>query len=246
MKDILKNGGILWLKTVVATIMSFFIVISILFLCTAFFTEETYYIAKGAKEGDEQVEILYEHYFKDGEDTKKAEYEAQGYTVVTENMRSELAGKGKVIYLVISQLFSLAILISFIYPKIWDMGAKDSNLIRFKHKEEDKLRGFKIGLVAVAPNYLYLIFIVIAKLGLKPDLQMALYKFLNASFYSVIDLAVGGANTVAELSVIRLMVLFILPLVVPLVAGGAYLLGLNNYSISEKLIYKKNNNKEKF
>ena len=68
---------------------------------------------------------------------------------------------------------------------------------------------------------------------------MVLYKFLNASFYSLIDVILSGTVTAGELSVWRLAILFILPLTVPAVAGVAYLLGYNNFSIGEKLVYKK-------
>ena len=97
----------------------------------------------------------------------------------------------------------------------------------------------KIGAIAVIPSYLFLIFIVIAKFGVMPKFPMVLYKFLNASFYSLIDVILSGTVTAGELSVWRLAILFILPLTVPAVAGVAYLLGYKNFSIGEKLVYKK-------
>ena len=117
-------------------------------------------------------------------------------------------------------------------------GTNDSNLVRFKHKNEDKFKGLKIGAVAAVPNYLLLIFLVIAKLGAFPNFPMALYKFLNSSVYSFIEIILGRAITVSELAVWRLALLFILPLLIPVIAGISYILGYKNISVGEKLIYK--------
>ena len=239
MKEILKSGGKLFLKTVVITIMCFFIVISFSVLTTAAFTKNIGYKAYGTSSDTSSQTELYTYYYEDGEDTYKSAYEEQGYTVSTASIRSQISKTGNTVFLTVSQIFCLLILISFIYPELWHNGTNDSNLVRFKHKKEDKLKGLKIGLVTVIPHYLFLIFLVIAKLGALPSFPMVLYKFLNSSFYSFIEIIVGGAVTVADLAVWRLLLLFILPLIIPAAAGAAYILGYNNFSIGEKLVYKK-------
>lgn len=239
MKEILKSGGKLFLKTVVITIMCFFIVISFSVLTTAAFTKNIGYKAYGTSSDTSSQTELYTYYYEDGEDTYKSAYEEQGYTVSTASIRSQISKTGNTVFLTVSQIFCLLILISFIYPELWHNGTNDSNLVRFKHKKEDKLKGLKIGLVTVIAHYLFLIFLVIAKLGALPSFPMVLYKFLNSSFYSFIEIIVGGAVTVADLAVWRLLLLFILPLIIPAAAGAAYILGYNNFSIGEKLVYKK-------
>ena len=239
MKVIIKSGSKLFLKTVVVNIMCFFIVISFSVLATAAFTKNIGYKAYGTSSDTSSQTELYTYYYEDGEDTYKSAYEEQGYTVSTASIRSQISGTGNVVFLTVSQIFCLLILISFIYPNLWHDGTNDSNLVRFKHKKEDKHKGFKIGAVAVIPNYLFLIFLVIAKLGAVPSFPMALYKFLNSAFYSFIQIIAGSAVTVADLEVRSLILLFILPLIIPVTAGAAYILGYKNISIGEKMVYKK-------
>ena len=195
MKEILKGGGKLFLKTVAINIMCFFIVVSFSVITTML--------------------------FKSGENTK-------------------LSNSGMTFFLIISQIFTFCITCGLIYPELWNRGTKDGNLVKFKHKDEDKFKGFKIGAVSTVPNYLFLLLLAIARLGLFPKFPMALYKLLNSSVYSFIEVIVGSAVAVSELSAWRLVLLFILPLIIPIIAGVSYILGYKNISLSEKIIYKKN------
>lgn len=239
MKDILKDGGKLFLKTIVVNIMCFFLVISFSVLTTAAFSKNIGYKAYGTTGGSSEQTELYTYYYEDGEDTKKSAYEEDGYTVSTVSIRSDISKSGKTLFLIISQVFSILILCGFIYPDIWHNGTNDSNLVKFKHKSEDKFKGLKIGAVAVIPSYLILIFLVIARLGALPDFPMVLYKFLNSSVYSFIEVILGGAVTVSNLAVWRFILLFLLPLIIPAIAGISYILGYKNISVGEKLVYKK-------
>ena len=195
MKEILKGGGKLFLKTVAINIMCFFIVVSFSVITTML--------------------------FKSGENTK-------------------LSNSGMTFFLIISQIFTFCFTCGLIYPELWNRGTKDGNLVKFKHKDEDKFKGFKIGAVSTVPNYLFLLLLAIARLGLFPKFPMALYKLLNSSVYSFIEVIVGSAVAVSELSAWRLVLLFILPLIIPIIAGVSYILGYKNISLSEKIIYKKN------
>lgn len=239
MKEILKGGGKLFLKTVAINLMCFFIVISFSVLSTSFFTENIGYTAYGTTSDSSEPTELYTYYYEDGEDTQKSAYEEKGYTVSTNYIRSTLSKNGNTFFLTISQVFAFFLFCGLIYPAIWHNGTTDSNLVKFKHKKEDKLKGFKFGAVAAVPNYLFLLFLVIAKLGLFPNFPMALYKLLNSSVYSFIQVIIGSAVAVSQLSAWRLALLFILPLLIPVVSGISYILGYKNISIGEKLIYKK-------
>lgn len=239
MKEILKGGGKLFLRTVIVNIMCFFIVISFSVLTTAAFSKNIGYKAYGTTSGSTEQTELYTYYYEDGDDTQKSAYEEDGYTVSTVSIRSEISKSGNILYLVISQLFCILILCGFIYPNFWHDGTNDSNLVKFKHKREDKFKGVKIGAVAAIPNYLALIFLVIAKLGALPDFPMVLYKFLNSSVYSFIEVILGGAVAVSNLDLWRLLLLFLLPLIIPAIAGVSYILGYKNISVGENLVYKK-------
>ena len=236
MKENFKTGAKLFLKLIVVNIMCFFVVMSFSVLSTAAFTKNVGYKAYGTSSDSSEPQELYTHYYADGEDTKKAEYEGRGFTVSESKIRSEMTRGGTAAFLTVSQIFCILILFSFIYPNIC---TTDSNLVKFKHKAEDKLKGLKIGLIAVAPEYLFLLFVIIAKAGAAPKFPVVLLKFLNAAFYSLTQVICGSAVYVSELSVIRLILLLLLPLVIPAVSCVSYILGYKNFSVGEKLIYKK-------
>ncbi|MEE1239058.1 MAG: hypothetical protein UHO61_03945 [Acutalibacteraceae bacterium] len=238
MKDVFKDSGKLFLKIVAVNFICFFIAFSLSVLTTAAFSKNIGYKAYGTTSDSSDSQELYTYYYEDGDDTQRSSYEEDGYTVSTVTIRSEISKSGKVVFLILTQVLCLLILMGFIYSDLWKNGTGDSNLVKFEHKKEDKLKGVKIGALATIPNYLFLIYLVIAKLGLSPDFSLVLYKFLNSSVYSFVELIFGKAITVSQLAVWQFVLLFLLPLLIPAIAGVSYILGYKNISISEKLVYK--------
>lgn len=239
MKNIFSSGTKLFFKVMVLNIVCFFIVISFAAFARVLFTEDIGYVAYGTTVENAEPEKLYTFYFDDGEDLKMAEFEKQGYKIGTSLIRSRISGMGNVIFLIVSEFFCLSILIATIYYEFSKRGTQDSNLVKFNHKTEDKLLGFKIGVVATIPNYLMLVFLLVSRFGIYPDFPMAIYKFLNSSVYSFIDIIASGPVTVASLPLWRLLLLFILPVIIPIISGISYLMGYKNILIGERLLYKK-------
>ncbi len=238
MKECWKIGFKLFGKLILVNLMCFFLVLSLSVISMGLFTHNIGYTAYGTtSESDQQVE-LYTHYYDDGDDEKLTDYEAQGYTVTQRSIRSPLSNGANAVFLIITQVFTFMILVAFIYPNIWELGTKDSNLVKFKHMAEDKAKGFKIGLVTVLPNYIVLIILAVLKRGIAA-FPMVLYKFCHSSFYSFIELIIGGNSTLGDLAIWRLCLLFLLPLIVVVLCGAAYSLGYHNFSIGEKFVYKK-------
>ena len=239
MKEIFKNGTSIFLRFVIINIISFITVISFALLFTSFFTENIGYKAIGTVgDSTKQVE-LYTHYNSDGEDVKKAEFEEQGYTITQINIRSTLSAAANNTMLIIIQIFCFIFLVSFIYPKIWSLGDSDSNLVRFKHKNEDVFKGLKIGLVALIPHSIVFIALIVAKMGAYEKLSLDLYKFFNSVFYSFNVVIIGDSANLSELSCWRFALLFAVQFFVPIICTAAYILGYRNYSVSENIIYKK-------
>lgn len=235
MKEILKNSLALFGRTVVIDIMCLFLVISLLVLITAAFSENIGYEAIGTSSETQESEVLYKHYYADGEDTKKAEYEENGYTVTERKIRSEISKAGNAVYLTVTAVFCLILTVSFVYPKFWQMGTKDSNLVQFKHKTEDKLKGLKCGILAILPGIILLcVFYFVLR-----NTPIGIYKIFNFSVYSLIDLVIGSDIYFKEVSFLQFLGLLALKSIVPLTAYGAYLLGYKNISLGEKFIYKK-------
>lgn len=238
MKQIFGQGAKLFARTLVVVLMSFFICVSISVLCTAAFTERMGYEVYGYLENEEDSVHLYTHYLKDGEDTQMQKYEEEGYTLKSADLRTSLSKKGNIIFLTATQLCALTLLLTFVYPSLWNLGAKDSNLVRFKHQQEDPLKGLKIGLVSQIPAFLLWLGTLICALGANKTLPLALYRFINCHYYSFIQVIFGTDKTVGDLGVLQFVLLFLLLGIVPVAAHIGYLLGYKDFSISEKIIYK--------
>ncbi len=236
MKEIIKNGVALWLRSIVVVIMCIFLCMSMTVLSTALFADEVGYYATAVKEKEETIE--YEFLYADGkEDAKKAELEADGYEVSI-SKKKVMTNGGNIAFLVITQIFCILLSISFVYPNLWSLGAKDSNLVRFKHKKEDILKGLKIGVVGSIPALLMWVGLIVCKFAAK-SLPTALYKFLNCNNFSFIY-AICRDETVGELSFLQLALLLLPLTIIPATAFGAYLLGYKDISLGERFIYKKN------
>lgn len=235
MSEIFKKAAALYGKIIIVNIMCFFIIISFNVLITAAFTENIGYKAYGTMEGSEQSEELYTYYYDEGEDTQRAKFEKEGYKISESKIRSEVSATGNTLNTVLIAVFCTAILMIVIYPQFWQLGTADSNLVHFKHKKEDKLKGLKAGLIATVPGTVLLTVLLFI-----PGAGLALYKFLNSGVYAFIGLIVGKAATFGDLAVWQIILLFLLKGAVPLIAYVSYLLGYKNISLSEKFIYKKN------
>ncbi len=232
---IFKKGLKLFGISVVANVMCFILIISFSVISTALFTEKIGYTMYGATAEGEELKELYTYYFEDGDDTQKEKYEQKGYSLTEITLRSQVSKTNKVVWSLVSQIFCLVMMISFIYNQLWQLGSKDSNLVKFKSLKEDKLKGLKIGLIASAPSFIFFVFSVISK-----KVNIALFAFLNAYLYDFISLIANGAKTFDALSIWQILLIFVILLIFPAAAYGSYLLGYKQFSISEKLVYKKN------
>ncbi len=240
MKGIFKLGFKLYGKIVIATVMAFFVVISVNVIATGFMADEVGYKAYGIKEGSQEQELLYEYSVSDGEDTQKAKYEEEGYTV-TEQKIYKINKSGEVFFLITAQLLSLLIMMAFIYSFIWKEGIKDNNLVKFGHINEDKLKGAKIGFVASIPYAIFVLVLFVLRFITKTDFSVALIELLNSHIYSFIKLVLGG-NAFLDISFIRMLGLLLLGLIVPLISGVSYLIGYKDIALSDKILYKKRKN----
>ena len=223
MSEIIKKGAGLFGRVALINVMCFFVVISMSIMCSAAFTENIGYTAYGVKEDGDEPILLYKHTNAEGEDLQKAEYESQGFTITTYNERSDLSSVGNAVFLGVSQVFALLILIAIVYPALWRLGTADSNLVRFKHKEEDLYKGLKIGAVSVIPSALFTLSLIVFAVGALPKFPVIIYKFINSSQYSFIQMIIGNARYASDLHIWQFGVLLLLLLIVPAISTGAYI-----------------------
>jgi len=124
--DTVKLGFNLVLRYLAGILMSFVIFLSLGAIFTLPLTEAIGYDAYISDSTTGHSKKVYTHYFTDGEDTKKAEYESLGLTVYTVELRSELSGTGTALMLAAAQSMSIVLFISLVPNRLYRLGAKDA------------------------------------------------------------------------------------------------------------------------
>lgn len=243
MKSTLKSGFSLMVRLIVLLLLEFFLVLSINFICSMAFTENTGYIAYGYVENEEDTEYLYTYYYEDGEDTKRAEYESVGYTLTLKSARSALSGTGKAVFLSVSQIIGFIIMASFVFAPNYQQGFKDSNMVRIGRMKEDKFKGLKIGLFANIPYFLLFAAFLICGLGAFTNMPISVYRLLNSHLYGFIDLIGTTTATAGELAFWQYALLFALQLIVPAISAVSYYMGYKGIDVVEKIVYVKKEDK---
>ncbi len=160
-------------------------------------------------------------------------------------IRSEMPKSTTVFMNILSQLFMLILYSALIYSKLWMLGDRDINAVNFGRMEPDKLRGLRIGLLAAIPSFVFYLLLVLAKLKIFTEKYLLIYRFLNISFMPIVMSVTGQGNSTAEISWLSILVILLTVAVMPMVCFGAYLLGYNHISLSEKIIYVNPNKKKK-
>lgn len=238
MNETLKSGIFLFLRVLVVDIMCIIVTVSVGVLAMAVFTENIGYTAYVTdKDGKEIAE--YHFNLADGEDSLYNDYTSQGYNVKKVTERSQLKGKGYILSNVISQTISLIMLFVFVHNSMFTIGNRDGNLVKFNHKSEDKLWGFKAGLIAMIPFVVLFLACIVFALGLNKDMTVSLFTLPMFYVFQILRVIIGDITTLGALSVWQFVLMFALLFVVPLFSFAAYLLGYKDILIFEKLTYKK-------
>ena len=236
MKSIVKTATAIVLRQVFVAVMNVLICVAFLMFATLLFTEAEGYYALVTKPGESEKIAEYNYSFSQGEDTKKAQYEKDGYVVTTVKTRNEMSRREETIFYLFTQLFLIVNVTAFIYPYLWRMASEDSNLVKFGHRNEDKLKGLKVGLLADIP--LVIIFAAVFILGLK-TIKVASLSIIFSSFYGLFNIIGSGAVYLSDLKAWQVLLMAVCFLLVPAISHISYTLGYKNISIGEKLVYKK-------
>ncbi|MEG1028339.1 MAG: hypothetical protein RSE07_06590, partial [Oscillospiraceae bacterium] len=124
------------------------------------------------------------------------------------------------------------------YYNLWHLGFSDINKINFGHIKKDNFKGFKLAAIALIPSYLMGIGLILAKFNLFPNIMVA-FKFTNAHLWPLINL-INPSAYMSDISVIQIIIIALLTIIPNIIFGFAYILGLKEISISQRLMYKKN------
>lgn len=244
MKDIIKKSLKVFYLMFVANIMSFFLIISFNVITVAVFTEEIGYTAYGTTQENQESVELYTHYFKDGEDTKKQEYEAKGYTITTPSIRSNPSRTTNIVLKLVSCVICTTMVVAILYTEMWRYGDKDRTAVKYKNQKEQKYKGFIVGAFSTSPALLLLIVLTIFKSGFSKTFPLLIYGFLNTYLYDLINLIAGNAQYFGDFALWQIFVILLMLTIIPIACGISYYLGYKSISVSEKLVYKSNKNKD--
>ena len=138
---------------------------------------------------------------------------------------------------IITQILNLIILVVLIFSNAWELGNGDGNRVEIGAMKEDVFRGFKAGFIAMIPDLIPVILLVLSAFEILPRVYISVAGILNAPFYPFYLTILPQTLTAAEQSVISYLAASLTVLIVPIVSGFGYILGYYEFSILDKIIY---------
>ena len=219
-----------------AVFLSFFVYISLFILVRQFSTQVVGYTVYEVVDGKSvDVETLAE--------PPKTMAENQNYR----QERSEMNPGASAFLGILQTVCGLGVVFCFVGSIFAKEAAKDRNDVDFNNASADKMRGFKIGALAVIPLALINVATIILKL--KGSSGAVLYWLLRWGILNpvkpVVDLLTNNATNISEASLWSLIVLFAFTILMVVFCGVMYLICYNEDSVIAKLLYKSTKKKSK-
>ena len=240
MKDILLKSLKVYGHLIIVAILCFFIVVSFNAMKIGLFTKNIGYDMYLKTSEDADPEFLYTYYYEDGEDLKLKEYEDKKDNLVKYSIRSEIDKTPDIALSVVSQIFCVMMLVSFVYNDLWKAGNKDFEAKRIHGKDFSKLKGIYIGLIAILPSFIFLTFSLITKNSIMANLPVALFTYSNCYAFEIILAITKGTMHWADVNLLQALVCYAVLLITPIVCEISYIIGFKDISLGERLIYKNN------
>lgn len=145
---------------------------------------------------------------------------------------------------IISYVVGICVFLAVIYIEGWHAGERDINMMNYGHIPHDKLRGLKCALIAEAVGFLLAIlmvahgYVVLSQRAAGVDIALqtgistiipTLYHIFYMPFLGVLE----------KLELISPLFCLIPPFIAPALYHLAYTLGMKNFSVLAKFVYKK-------
>lgn len=143
---------------------------------------------------------------------------------------------GRVGYIV-TQICSLALLISVIYSTMWNMGFSDVNRAKLGVVKKDVLRGLKAGLIGSSFEIVGAVMLILTKISIVPRFWISIFGIFNAPFLPFHLTLLPATLTVSELPLVNFIFSASTVLIIPLISAFAYALGNMELSLPEIFIY---------
>lgn len=235
-----RIGFILAIRYLASLIISFVVFLSFIAIFTLPLTHAVGYDAYIADETTGHSRKVYTHYYADGEDTKKAQYESQGLTVYTAELRSELTGFGAALVFTAAQLTSFCLFIALVPSRLYRLGAKDAE----SRKKLSTWRWLAPTLFPIAISLTGYILLLMNKLQWIGNYGLSLYRYTNYHLYGFLRILLGTGNDGSQIGWISVL-LAIFPVVLTIfVCGLLYQFGYRNIhplsALKNRIKYKRN------
>ena len=238
--ETVKIGFSLAIRYLASMIISFVIFLSFVAIFTLPLTKAVGYDAYITDETTGDSRKVYTHYYADGEDTKKTQYESQGLTVYTAELRSELTGFGAALVFAAAQLMSICLFIALVPSRLYRLGAKDAG----SRKRLSTWRWLAPTLFPTAISLTGYILLLMNKLQWIGNYGLSLYRYANYHLYGFLRILLGTGNDCAQIGwICVLLAIFPVALTI-LVCGLLYQFGYHNihplHTLKNIIKYKRN------
>ena len=237
--DTVKIGISLIIRYLGGILMSFVIFLSITAIFTLPLTEAIGYDAYISDEETGRSTKVYTHYYADGEDTKKAEYEARGLTVYTAGLRSELTGSGTVLILAAAQVMSLVMFAALVPGRLYRLGSDDLA----SGKEKCWKNWLFPTLFPTAISLTGFLLLVLNKLQWMGNQGLSLYRYANYHLYGLLRLILGTGNEGTQIGWLSVLLALAPAAVTVLSCWALYEFGYRDFhplrELKNKIKYKR-------
>ncbi|MEE1187184.1 MAG: hypothetical protein UHN02_07410 [Acutalibacteraceae bacterium] len=139
----------------------------------------------------------------------------------------------------IAQGFNLGIIIMLPYMLAYKLGNDDINRVKNEVIKEDRFRGFKSGFIAYIPALLIGVVMILAKLGVVPEIFLAYYRILEAPFLPLNQALMPTVFTLNEIPMSDVLISVSVLVLPPLSVGAGYLFGYEDISFADTYFPKK-------
>lgn len=238
--ETVKIGLNLSIRYLGSIMMSFVIFLSFVAIFTLPLTEAVGYDAYITDEATGHNRKVYTHYYADGEDAKKTQYESQGLTIHTAELRSELTGVGAALVFAAAQLLSIFLFIALVPSRLYRLGAQDAEFC----KGLSIRRWLLPTLFPTAISLTGYILLLLNKLQWIGNHGLSLYRYTNYHLYGILRILLGTGNDCSQIGWISVL-LAIFPVALTIFACGLlYQFGYRNIhplkALKNKIKYKRN------
>ncbi len=138
---------------------------------------------------------------------------------------------------VITQIFSVLLVVVLLFTTAWEQGSKDANLIAIGQMDKKPWFGVTTALVASSVEFVAAILLLLTKAGVVGEAYTRFYGIFNSNYVAFHQALLPNTLTVAEHDWGNYFLVASTVLIAPLCAFFGYQMGRLQVSIADTLLY---------